>query len=106
MNSFVIGAFAAGFMVSILELACTGQVYLPTITLMVRQGEGALPYVYLLLYNVCFIIPLLAVFGFVYFGMSSKGLAKVMEKRVGTVKLLLALVFFILGVLLIWTVLS
>jgi len=104
-KSFVIGAFAAGFMVSILELACTGQVYLPTITLMVRQEGGVLPFVYLLLYNICFIIPLLVVFGFVYFGMSSKGIAKVMETRVGTVKLLLALIFFILGGLLIWTVL-
>ncbi len=105
-KSFVFGALAAGFMVSILELACTGQVYLPTITLMVRQQSGALPYVYLLLYNICFIIPLLLVFGFVYFGMSSKIIARVMESRVGTVKLILAAVFFILGGLLLWTVLA
>ncbi|MFC1490954.1 cytochrome c biogenesis protein, partial [Candidatus Latescibacterota bacterium] len=35
MKSMVAGAMIAGFMVSILEFACTGQVYLPTITFMV-----------------------------------------------------------------------
>lgn len=105
MESFVAGAFIAGFLVSILEFACTGQVYLPTITLVVRQeGLNSLAVLYLLMYNVFFILPLLFVFGFVYFGMSSKGIAKIMESRVGTVKLILAVVFFFVGGLLIWTV--
>ena len=105
MESFVAGAFIAGFLVSILEFACTGQVYLPTITLVVRQeGLNSLAVLYLLMYNVCFILPLLFVFGFVYFGMSSKGIAKIMESRVGMVKLILAVVFFFVGGLLIWTV--
>ena len=105
MESFVIGALAAGFMVSILEFACTGQVYLPAITLVVKQeGFNSLAVLYLFLYNICFILPLLIVFGFVYFGMSSQVIARIMEARVGTVKLGLATVFFVVGCLLIWTV--
>jgi hypothetical protein len=57
---------------------------------------------YLLFYNSLFILPLLAVFGAVYFGVSSRAVAHIMESRVGTVKLVLAAVFFIVGALLFW----
>jgi cytochrome c biogenesis protein CcdA len=90
----------AGFTVSLLEFACTGQVYLPTITYMASRKVEALGY--LLFYNSFFILPLLAVFGAVYFGVSSKTVAQIMESRVGTVKLVLAVVFFIVGALLFW----
>ena len=103
MESFVLGALIIGFLVSILELACTGQVYLPTITLMVRSGSGKmLAAAYLFLYNICFIIPLFVVFGIVYFGVSSTAVARAMERRVGAVKLALTVVFLLLGVLLLW----
>lgn len=101
MKSFVMGALLIGFLVSILELACTGQVYLPTITLMVGRERMAIPY--LLLYNVAFILPLLAVFGIVYYGVSSRAINGVMEARIGTVKIGLAIVFFLLGGLLLWS---
>jgi cytochrome c biogenesis protein CcdA len=99
MRSYVMGAIITGFTVSILELACTGQVYLPTITMLVGQESKAV--LYLLLYNFWFIVPLLAVFGIVYFGVSSKRIATVMEANVGMVKLVLAIVFFLIGILLI-----
>gem|GEM_PF-307042 len=35
---FVLMAFLLGVAISLLELACTGQVYLPTITYMIQQG--------------------------------------------------------------------
>ncbi len=103
MNSMVAGAFIAGFTVSILEFACTGQVYLPTITFMVGvEGLKSTAVLYLILYNIFFILPLLLVFSVVYFGVSSKAISKIMESRVGTVKLILAGVFFTVGVLLFW----
>jgi len=105
MDSLVAGALLAGFMVSILEFACTGQVYLPTITLVVKQeGYTSAAVLYLLMYNLFFILPLLLVFGLVYFGISSRGIARMMETRVGSVKLGLAAVFFLVGGILIWTV--
>ena len=105
MESIVAGALIAGFMVSILEFACTGQVYLPTITFMVGvEGLKAMAILYLLLYNICFIVPLLFVFGVVYFGVSSQSIARLMEAKVGTVKLILAGIFFTVGFLLFWAV--
>ena len=97
-RGLVAGALVAGFTVSLLEFACTGQVYLPTITYMASRKAEALGY--LLFYNFLFILPLLAVFGAVYFGVSSKAVAQIMESRVGTVKLVLAVVFFVVGALL------
>lgn len=101
-RGLIAGALIAGFTVSILEFACTGQVYLPTITYMATQKASALGY--LLFYNALFILPLLVVFGVVYFGVSSQTIAKVMERKVGAVKLILALVFFVVAALLIWAV--
>ena len=105
-ESIIAGALVAGFTVSLLELACTGQIYLPTIVFMVgSEGYTTRALMYLLLYNVCFIIPLIIVFAVVYFGVSSKVIGTVMQKNVGRVKLGLASVFFIVGTLLAWTVL-
>jgi len=102
----IAGALAAGFVVSLLELACTGQIYLPTIIFMVgSEGYTSRALLYLLLYNICFIIPLLIVFAVVYLGVSSKTIGRVMETNVGSVKLVLAAVFFTVGGLLAWTVL-
>lgn len=101
-RSLVAGAVIAGFTISILEFACTGQVYLPTITYMASLKAKAIGY--LLFYNALFIAPLLVVFGAVYFGASSQMVAKFMERRVGAVKLVLAGVFFVVGALLFWAV--
>ena len=59
---------------------------------------------YLLLYNLFFIVPLLVVFGVVYMGVSSNVVAKVMEAKVGLVKIVLAFVFFGVAALLLWSV--
>ena len=51
--------FAVGFLVGVIELACTGQIYLPTLTYMVTSGNGTVRSVLLLvLYNIMFILPL------------------------------------------------
>ncbi len=100
-RSLLFGSIAAGVTVSLLELACTGQVYLPTITMLVGRDVRALGY--LLLYNGFFILPLLVVFGIVFFGVSSKRIAGIMEANLGPVKLGMAAVFFLIGGLLLWS---
>lgn len=98
---FVLGAAAAGFIVSLLELACTGQVYLPTIAL-VAQTTGfrsrAVPL--LVLYNMMFILPLIIVFVVTYFGVSSKGLTDFFQRHAAGVKLATAVLFTFMGVFL------
>jgi len=73
---FVLSSFAMGFAVSIVELACTGQVYLPTIIFVLGVPEWrAQASVALVLYNIMFILPLIGVFLLVYFGTTSRQLS-------------------------------
>ena len=103
MEGFVAAAFVAGVLVSIFELACTGQVYLPTIIFMTGVSDmQTTAAFYLVLYNAMFVLPLGLVFGVVYFGMSSQKLTQVFQTNAGTVKLLTAGLFTVLGGWLIW----
>ncbi len=87
-----------GFLVSVFEFACTGQVYLPTLAWLVRTGPGPATLGLLLLYNVCFILPLLAVFGASWLGASSGRITGLFQAHMGKVKLALAAVFAALAV--------
>ena len=103
---YVAGAFATGFFISLLEFACTGQVYLPTIIFVTKiPGLRAQGLLYLLLYNVCFIVPLVVVFLLAYRGMTAEKLFFALRARGKTVKLLTGIMFFCLaGVLLVYLV--
>jgi hypothetical protein len=99
---YFIAAVTAGFIVSILEFTCTGQVYLPTILFVTNiPALRASAISYLLLYNLMFIIPLLAIFGIVYWGVTSEQLALFLKKRATTIKLITSLLFFALAGILI-----
>jgi cytochrome c biogenesis protein CcdA len=96
--SYYIGAFITGLLVSFIELACTGQIYLPTIIFMssVPSLRGkALGY--LLLYNLMFIIPLIVVFILASYGTTSKQLSDFLQKHAAPVKLGMSIVFILLA---------
>jgi len=91
--------------ISILELACTGQVYLPTIIFVSSLPELKLRAIfYLVLYNLLFILPLIVVFVLAYFGTTSKELTRFLQKHAAAVKLGLAVLFFVLAVWLLFSV--
>jgi cytochrome c biogenesis protein CcdA len=93
-QAFVVGSFVTGVVVSFLELACTGQVYLPTIIFVVSQPDmRARAIVFLVLYNLLFILPLVVVFVLAYSGTGSKQLTRFLQQRAATVKLGMALLF-------------
>ncbi len=93
-QAFVAGAFVTGVVVSFLELACTGQVYLPTIIFVVSQPEmRARAFIFLVLYNLLFILPLVVVFILAYYGTGSKQLTNFLQRQAATVKLGMALLF-------------
>jgi len=94
-QAFTAGAFVTGVVVSFLELACTGQVYLPTIIFVVSQPEmQARALLFLVLYNLLFILPLVVVFFLVYYGTAgSKQLTRFLQERAAIVKLGMALLF-------------
>jgi cytochrome c biogenesis protein CcdA len=98
MHGYVAAAFGAGIMVSVFELACTGQMYLPTIIFMTSvPAMRPSAIAYLILYNALFVVPLIAVFGVTYFGVSSRRLTAVFQANAGPVKLFTAALFGVLG---------
>ena len=95
---FILSAFLTGFAVSIVELACTGQVYLPTIVFVLGIPEWrAQASVALVLYNIMFILPLVGVFLLVYFGTTSQQLIGWMTKHTAAVKLGTTVLFLLLA---------
>ncbi|MGA2547312.1 MAG: DUF1573 domain-containing protein [Rectinemataceae bacterium] len=92
-------SLAMGFLVSIFEFACTAQVYLPTLAYLARVRKRADALGLLLVYNLCFIAPLLIVFAASYLGVSSKRITVLFQEHMGKVKLALAFAFIVLAVL-------
>ena len=104
---FVLSSFVLGFGVSLVELACTGQVYLPTIVFVL--GIPALRVrasLALLLYNIMFITPLVCVFLVVYYGTTSEQLIAWMNKRSAAVKLGMAVLFIFLAAWMIYSIIA
>ena len=103
-RNYIAGAFVAGLLVSFLELACTGQVYLPTIIFVssIPEMRGQAIF-YLILYNLLFILPLVVIFVLVYFGTTSKDLTRFLQERAAAVKFAMGIIFIALGA---WLILS
>ncbi len=98
---FVLAAFVTGAIVSLLELACTGQVYLPTICFVTGiPSLRAHALAYLLLYNVMFVVPLVAVFLVSYYGATSAQMGRFFQSHAAMVKLCTAVFFFALAAIL------
>jgi len=103
---FVPVTFGTGVVVSIIELACTGQVYLPTILFVLGVPElQAQAGLYLVLYNLMFILPLVVVFVLVYFGTTSQQLSMLIHRHMAKVKLATAGLFLLLAAWMIVTLL-
>jgi hypothetical protein len=97
-------ALFTGFLVSLIELACTGQVYLPTIVYVLSVPElAAQAFLYLVLYCVMFILPLIVVFVLAYRGTTSEQLGRFVNRHTATIKLLTGLVFGGLALWMTWT---
>ncbi len=96
-RGLVIGSVSAGFLVSIPEPLCTGQVCLPTVVLMTRApGMQAAAISYLLLYNVMFILPLAGILAIACISAECQFLREFLHRhlvafRLGTVALFVGL---------------
>jgi len=96
-------ALATGFLVSILEAICTGQTYLPTIAFVLKTTPLKLQaFMYLVLYNIMFVVPLIIIFIFALLGTTSSQFTLVLQKHMLKVKLLMAVLFLSLGIYLVW----
>ncbi len=91
-----IALLVTGVIVSLLELACTGQIYFPTIAYMVQSGTGTDAFFWLLLYNLAFILPLLTLFTLALTGVSHKRISEWFTAHVFKGKIATALLFLLL----------
>jgi hypothetical protein len=104
MRGLLVGSVTVGAMVALLESLCTGQVYLPTIVFVSRVPEmQPTAWAYLVLYNVMFIVPLVGVLAVAYLGVGSQRLATLLRRNLGALKLAMAGLFALLGVLVLMT---
>jgi hypothetical protein len=98
-TSLVIGSIITGFLVTILEAICTGQMYLPYIVAMTQRETLRLNgYLYLVLYNFLFVMPLLIVMILAYYGMKWSDLAKRTQKSMVWLKVILGIVMTCLAI--------
>jgi thiol-disulfide isomerase/thioredoxin len=99
---FLLASVVIGFIVTLFQTTCTSQVYLPTILFVTNipslRGSAVL---YVILYNFIYILPLLVIFGIVYWGVTSEQLSVFLQKRASTIKLLTSIFFFVLAGILI-----
>lgn len=90
-----------GFVVTLLDSLCTGQVYVPVLAILSREsGWSHWALSLLALYNLAFIAPLVAIFVLAAYGAGSERMARWSKRNVVPSKIFLGLVFILLGVLL------
>lgn len=92
------GAFFIGVLVTLLESVCTGQVYVPTLTLMAQDSGIFSKWVlYLILYNVMFTVPLVIIVIAAYNGIKTFDLVNWSKRSLATAKILLGLFFILMA---------
>ncbi len=101
-GNLLLGSLGIGALVTLFEAACTGQVYLPTIVLMLQdESLRTHAFFYLVLYNFLFVVPLVIVFAFAYSGVASDRFATWSKRNFGVTRILLTLLFLGLAILMI-----
>ena len=89
-----------GFVVTLLDSLCTGQVYVPVLAMLARDARSLRALLLLALYNLAFITPLVAVFVLAAKGADSARMSRWSKRNVVPSKIFLAVVFAVLAVLL------
>lgn len=95
--SGLIFSFLVAFPVSIVEFSCTGQTYLPTIVYIFSMDNlKAKALLYLVLYNLMFVLPLVAIVAIAYKGATSERITKWFTKNISQIKLYTGIIFVLL----------
>lgn len=95
-RGIIIGTIIIGIMVTIFELACTGQIYLPIITYIIKIEGSLSAYIYLTIYNLGFILPLLTVFILIYKGITNTNITTWFQSKLLLIKILLGALFLLM----------
>ena len=93
----VVAGLGCGFLVTLLDSLCTGQVYVPVLALISREPGAWRSFALLALYNLAFIAPLVAVFMLAAKGADSERMSRWSKRNVFPSKIALGVIFAILG---------
>lgn len=96
----VLGGFVSGMAVTAVESVCTGQLYVPTLALMIRLAGSAgsrKAWGYLLAYNTMFMVPLVTVFLLVWAGLRNESLQQWSKRHVVPGKIAMGLLMLALA---------
>ena len=95
----VAAGLGCGFLVTLLDSLCTGQIYVPVLALISREPGAWRAFALLAIYNLAFIAPLVAVFMLAAKGADSERMSRWSKRNVFPSKIALGFMFAILGAL-------
>lgn len=87
-----------GFFVALVELPCTGFMYLAVLRLISEQGFTPLNMFYLIMYNLIFVLPLIIIIVLVYKGTTTLTLKLWYEKHKKWMRIVIGIVLIGLGI--------
>jgi len=91
-------ALILGFLVSIFELPCTGGIYLAVIAMLANTVTSATALLYLIIYNIFYVIPLFVIFLLVIRGASAERMEHWRTSKKNWMKLAMGIVLIVLGI--------
>ncbi|MCE7936430.1 hypothetical protein DYH10_01390 [Candidatus Saccharibacteria bacterium CPR2] len=98
-STSILSAAFFGFIVTLIELPCTGAPYLAILALMSQKGMGYITAMPLLLfYNLVFVLPLLVIIGLAYYGVSLKKFKSWKQEKRGLMRLGIGMTLWFVGV--------
>ncbi len=92
-------AIILGLLVSAFELPCTGGVYIAILSLLAVKTSYTTGILYLLLYNLIFVLPLIVILLVVYYGYSSKKIEEMRKQSRSWLRLIIGLLMLVFGIL-------
>jgi len=95
-------AFSLGVFVALVELPCTGAVYLAVLTLMSFSGVSLDHITMLVLYNIIFVLPLIVILVTMYRGVGDKKMHAWREKHKKLMRAATGLLLIGMGIWMIW----
>ncbi len=98
-HTSLLAAFSFGAIVTLIEMPCTGAPYLAVITMMSQSGmQFAQALALLLLYNLVFVLPLLAIIYMGYKGVGTKKMENWRHEQKGRMRLVVGLFLLAIGI--------
>jgi cytochrome c biogenesis protein CcdA len=93
------GAFLIGFVVSLFLLPCTSGPYIVILGLLAKTETRSAAMLWLVLYNIVFVVPMIAITAGVYFGLTTAEKAEAWRtSHLSTMHLIAGIVIMLLGV--------